>query len=89
MADRAITTASATRIPRETLSSPSLSEIAADPAVVQFLAENGAALDLKNKRGLTPLGAALQRQRGEGGVTIADDRREAAAQLLRKLGAPE
>jgi len=57
--------------------------------VVQFLAEHGAALDLKNKRGLTPLGAALQRQRGEGGVTIADDRREAAAQLLRKLGAPE
>jgi ankyrin repeat protein len=57
--------------------------------VVQFLADYGAALDVKNKRGLTPLGAALQRQRGEGGVTIADDRREAAAQLLKKLGAPE
>lgn len=57
--------------------------------VVQFLAEHGAALDVKNKRGLTPLGAALQRQRGEGGVTISDDRREAAAQLLKKLGAPE
>jgi ankyrin repeat protein len=57
--------------------------------VVQFLVDSGAALDVKNKRGLTPLGAALQRQRGEGGVTIPDDRREAAAQLLRKLGAPE
>jgi uncharacterized protein len=57
--------------------------------VVQFLTEYGAALDVKNKRGMTPLGAALQRQRGEGGVTISDDRREAAAQLLRKLGAPE
>jgi ankyrin repeat protein len=57
--------------------------------VVQFLADFGAALDVKNKRGLTPLGAALQRQRGEGGVTIADERREAAAALLKKLGAPE
>jgi ankyrin len=57
--------------------------------VVQFLVESGAALDAKNKRGLTPLGVALQRQRGEGGVTISDDRREAAAALLRKLGAPE
>jgi ankyrin repeat protein len=57
--------------------------------VVQFLAEYGAALDLKNKRGMTPLGAALQRQRGEGGVQIPDDRREAAAALLKKLGAPE
>ena len=57
--------------------------------VVQFLVDSGAALDVKNKRGLTPLGAALQRQRGEGGVTIADDRREAAAELLKKLGAPQ
>jgi ankyrin repeat protein len=57
--------------------------------VVQFLVESGAALDLKNKRGLTPLGVALQRPRGEGGVTIPDDRREGAAAFLRKLGAPE
>jgi hypothetical protein len=57
--------------------------------VVQFLVDSGAALDLKNKRGLTPLGVALQRPRGEGGVTIPDDRREGAAALLRKLGAPE
>ena len=57
--------------------------------VVQFLVESGAALDVKNKRGLTPLGAALQRPRGEGGVTTPDDRREGAAALLRKLGAPE
>jgi ankyrin repeat protein len=57
--------------------------------VVQFLVDYGAALDVKNKRGLTPLGAAVQRQRGEGGVTIPDDRREGAAALLRKLGAPE
>jgi ankyrin repeat protein len=57
--------------------------------VVQFLAEHGAALDVKNKRGLTPLGLALQRPRGEGGVTTPDDRRETAAAILRKLGAPE
>jgi uncharacterized protein len=57
--------------------------------VVQFLAEHGAALDVKNKRGLTPLGLALQRPRGEGGVTTPDDRRETAAATLRKLGAPE
>ena len=57
--------------------------------VVQFLAEYGAALDVKNKRGLTPLGLALQRPRGEGGVTTPDDRRESAASVLRKLGAPE
>jgi ankyrin repeat protein len=57
--------------------------------VVQFLVERGAALDVKNKRGLTPLGVALQRPRGEGGVTIPDERREGAAALLRRLGAPE
>ena len=57
--------------------------------VVQFLVEYGAVLDVKNKRGLTPLGMALQRPRGEGGVTTPDERREAAAQLLRKQGAPE
>jgi ankyrin repeat protein len=57
--------------------------------VVQLLSEYGAALDVKNKRGVTPLGAALQRQRGEGGVQIADERREAAAALLKTLGAPE
>jgi ankyrin repeat protein len=57
--------------------------------VVQLLAEHGAALDVKNKRGLTPLGLALQRPRGEGGVTTPDDRRETAAAILRKLGAPE
>ena len=57
--------------------------------VVQFLVEYGAVLDVKNKRGLTPLGVALQRPRGEGGVTTPDDRRESAAALLRKLGAPE
>ena len=56
--------------------------------VVQFLVEYGAVLDVKNKRGLTPLGMALQRPRGEGGVTTPDERREAAAQLLRKRGAP-
>ena len=57
--------------------------------VVQFLVDNGAALDVKNKRGLTPLAAALQRPRGEGGIAAADDRREAAVALLRKIGAPE
>jgi ankyrin repeat protein len=57
--------------------------------VVQFLVEHGAVKDAKNKRGLTPLGMALQRPRGEGGVTTPDERREAAAQFLRKAGAPE
>jgi ankyrin repeat protein len=57
--------------------------------VVQFLVEYGAALDAKNKRGLTPLGVALQRPRGEGGVTTPDERRESAAAFLRKIGAPE
>jgi ankyrin repeat protein len=57
--------------------------------VVQFLVEHGAPLDVKNKRGLTPLGMALQRPRGEGGLTTPDERREAAAALLRTFGAPE
>jgi ankyrin repeat protein len=57
--------------------------------VVQFLVDNGAALDVKNKRGLTPLGAALQRPRGEGGIAPNDDRRKLAVELLRKIGAPE
>ena len=54
--------------------------------VVQFLVEYGAALDVKNKRGLTPLGIALQRPRGEGGVTTPDDRREAAAAVPSQAG---
>jgi ankyrin repeat protein len=57
--------------------------------VVELLVSKGAALDVKNKRGLTPLGAALQRPRGEGGVVPNDDRRAAAAEILKKLGAPE
>jgi ankyrin repeat protein len=57
--------------------------------VIQLLVDNGAALDVKNKRGLTPLGMTAQRQRGEGGVVINDDRRKRAAELLKKLGASE
>jgi ankyrin repeat protein len=57
--------------------------------VIQFLVDKGAPLDAKNKRGLTPLGMTVPRQRGEGGVVSNDDRRAAAAALLRKLGATE
>jgi ankyrin repeat protein len=57
--------------------------------VVQFLVDNGATLDIKNKRGLTPLGLAMQRQRGEGGVVVNEERKATTADLLRKLGASQ
>jgi ankyrin repeat protein len=57
--------------------------------VTQLLVEKGAALDVKNKRGLTPLGVATQRPRGEGGLSPNEERRQATAELLRKLGATE
>jgi ankyrin repeat protein len=57
--------------------------------VAQLLVEKGAALDVKNKRGLTPLAVATQRPRGEGGPSPNEQRRKATADLLRTLGAPE
>jgi ankyrin repeat protein len=57
--------------------------------VIQLLVDKGAALDVKNKRGLTPLGMTTQRPRGEGGAATNDDRRAKGAELLKKLGASE
>ena len=59
--------------------------------VVQFLADHGAQLDVKNKRGQTAL-AAIAGRKGEG-ATAADRASQAPRQstvdLLRKLGAAE
>jgi ankyrin repeat protein len=59
--------------------------------VVQFLADHGAQLNVKNKRGQTPL-ASIAGRRGEG-VTAADRAtqtpRQSTMELLRKLGAVE
>jgi ankyrin repeat protein len=58
--------------------------------VVRLLADAGAALETKNQRGLTPLGMANARPRGEGGVAPpSDDRRKVTVDLLRQLGAKE
>jgi ankyrin repeat protein len=57
--------------------------------VVKFLVESGATLDLKNKRGLTPLGMAAARPRGEAGISPNDERRKVTTDLLRQLGAKE
>jgi ankyrin repeat protein len=59
--------------------------------VVQFLADHGAQLNLKNKRGQTAL-ASIAARKGEG--TTAADRanqapRQSTVDLLRKLGATE
>jgi uncharacterized protein len=59
--------------------------------VVQFLADHGAHLNVKNKRGQTAL-AAIAARRGEG-ATAADranqSPRQSTGDLLRKLGATE
>ena len=72
--------------------------------VIQFLADHGAAINVKNKRGLTPLGTLLSRGgRGRGpGVTAdangadltgvdapAESPHQRTTALLRKLGAIE
>jgi ankyrin repeat protein len=57
--------------------------------VVRLLVDKGAVLDTKNKRGLTPLGMAAARPRGEGGIAPNDERRKATVDLLRQLGAKE
>jgi ankyrin repeat protein len=60
--------------------------------VVQLLAEHGALLDQKNKRGLTPLGVATAQapraQVAVGYFALPDDR-TATASLLRQLGAKD
>ena len=73
-------------------------------AVVQFLADHGAQINARNKRGLTPLGTFLGgggRGRGSSGVVDAtgadltgvdapvDSPQQSTAALLRKLGAIE
>lgn len=58
-------------------------------SVVQLLADKGAGLEAKNKRGLTPLAVAIApRARGPFAPTGPDTRVPVAA-LLRKLGAQE
>lgn len=54
--------------------------------VVQLLAENGAKLDVKNKRGVTPLSVTLVTRKGDPG---GQPRLKSTADLLRKLGATE
>jgi ankyrin repeat protein len=64
-------------------------------SVIQLLVEKGAKLDVKNKRGQTPLQAATAgRQQGQGGggndgANENADARKKTAELLRKLGAVE
>ncbi len=71
--------------------------------VVQFLADHGAQINAKNKRGLTPLGALLSGGRGKGRGEVVDTNgadltgvdalvegpHRGTAALLRKLGAIE
>jgi hypothetical protein len=52
--------------------------------VVQFLAENGAKVDAKNRQGRTPLSMTRRRGGREGMVE-----HKTTAELLRKLGAKE
>jgi ankyrin repeat protein len=59
--------------------------------IVQLLVDSGARLDVKNKRGLTPLGAATATQvRGQAGAFAPTvEERRPTAELLRRLGATE
>jgi ankyrin repeat protein len=59
------------------------------PSVVRVLVAAGARLDVKNKRGSTPLALASARTRGEGGIAPTDDRRKQTVEVLRELGAKE
>jgi ankyrin repeat protein len=58
-------------------------------SVVQFLAARGAALDMKNKQGQTPLALASASRRNPEGDQAADASGQSTAALLRKLGARE
>src|SRR4029077_14848426 len=57
--------------------------------VVQFIADHGAQLNIRNKRGQTPL-AAITGRKGEGATTpnrANQAPRQSTVDLLRKLGA--
>jgi ankyrin repeat protein len=55
--------------------------------IVQFLAEHGAELDVKNKRGLTPLATAVNQSGAD--VARPTEGRRRTSDLLLKLGATE
>jgi|SRR5579871_195804 len=57
--------------------------------VVQFLADHGAKLDVKDKRGFTPLDAALGKAGGLGFDGAASEPHESTAALLNKLMAKQ
>jgi ankyrin repeat protein len=57
--------------------------------VVQFLADHGAKLDVKDKRGFTPLDVALGKAGGLGFDGAAAEPHESTAALLRKLMAAQ
>ena len=56
--------------------------------IVQFLVDSGAAVDVKNQKGQTPLALASGGAGGRGGAGGAEST-NATAELLRKLGAKE
>lgn len=53
--------------------------------IVQYLADHGAKLDIKDKKGMTPLDAALGREGGLGFDNTTGDVHESTAALLQKL----
>lgn len=57
--------------------------------IVQYLADHGAKLDVKDKKGLTPLDAALGREGGLGFDNSTGDVHESTAALLKKLMAAQ
>jgi ankyrin repeat protein len=57
--------------------------------VAQLLVEKGANLEARNKRGLTPLGAATAPRPRNPLAAPGPDNRIGTAELLRKLGAKE
>jgi ankyrin repeat protein len=56
--------------------------------IVEILASKGAKLDVKNKRGQTPLAMTMV-QAGAAGSFVPDEARKSAAEMLRKLGVTE
>jgi len=58
-------------------------------SVIQLLVDKGASIEAANKRGLTPLGVAIVPRPRNPLQIDGPDRRKAAADLLRKLGAKE
>jgi uncharacterized protein len=58
-------------------------------SVIQFLADSGARLDVKNKKGQTPLGIVRGGRRLQDGDQTLDAAARATVELLRKLGADQ